>query len=165
LTSPGRGLNVRGFNCPAAVAAADRRLKQETVVEEDFPRIRRLPPYVFNIVNELKAKARARGEDIIDFGMGNPDQATPQHIVDKLVEVAQRKDTHRYSMSRGIPRLRRAVCGWYKQKYDVDLDPESQAIVTIVRKRASRTWRWRRSAPVTTCWCRTRVTRSIPMAL
>ncbi len=101
---------------------------------EEFRRIRRLPPYVFNIVNELKAAARARGEDIIDFGMGNPDQPTPQHIVDKLVEVAQRKDTHRYSMSRGIPRLRRAICNWYKSRFGVDLDPESQAIVTIGSK-------------------------------
>jgi len=101
---------------------------------EDFPRIKRLPPYVFNIVNELKAEARARGEDIIDFGMGNPDQPTPQHIVDKLVEVAQRPDTHRYSLSRGIPRLRRAICNWYKSRFDVDLDPESEAIVTIGSK-------------------------------
>ena len=101
---------------------------------EDFPRIKRLPPYVFNIVNELKADARARGEDIIDFGMGNPDQPTPQHIVDKLVEVAQRPDTHRYSLSRGIPRLRRAICNWYKDRFDVDLDPESEAIVTIGSK-------------------------------
>ncbi len=101
---------------------------------EDFRRIRRLPPYVFNIVNELKAAARARGEDIIDFGMGNPDQPTPQHIVDKLVEVAQRKDTHRYSMSKGIPRLRRAICRWYKDRFDVNLDPETQAIVTIGSK-------------------------------
>jgi len=101
---------------------------------EDFRRIGRLPPYVFNIVNELKAAARARGEDIIDFGMGNPDQPTPRHIVDKLVEVAQRKDTHRYSMSRGIPRLRRAMCNWYQERYDVELDPETQAIVTIGSK-------------------------------
>ncbi len=101
---------------------------------EDFRRIRRLPPYVFNIVNELKAAARARGEDIIDFGMGNPDQPTPQHIVDKLVEVAKRKDTHRYSMSKGIPRLRRAICRWYKDRFDVNLDPETQAIVTIGSK-------------------------------
>jgi alanine-synthesizing transaminase len=101
---------------------------------DEFPRIKRLPPYVFNIVNELKAAARARGEDIIDFGMGNPDQPTPRHIVDKLVEASQRNDTHRYSMSRGIPRLRRAVCRWYKRKYDVDLDPETQAIVTIGSK-------------------------------
>jgi len=101
---------------------------------EEFRRIKRLPPYVFNIVNDLKAAARARGEDIIDFGMGNPDQPTPQHIVDKLVEAASRKDTHRYSMSRGIPRLRRAICNWYKDRYDVQLDPESQAIVTIGSK-------------------------------
>ncbi|MGD8525041.1 MAG: alanine transaminase [Thioalkalispiraceae bacterium] len=101
---------------------------------EDFPRIKRLPPYVFNIVNELKAAARARGEDIIDFGMGNPDQPTPRHIVDKLVEVAQRGDTHRYSVSRGIPRLRRAICNWYKHKFDVELDPETEAIVTIGSK-------------------------------
>ncbi len=103
-------------------------------MNDDFQRIKRLPPYVFNIVNELKAAARARGEDIIDFGMGNPDQPTPQHIVDKLCEAAQRGDTHRYSLSRGIPRLRQAVCGWYKRKYDVDLDPESEAIVTIGSK-------------------------------
>ena len=100
----------------------------------DFQRIKRLPPYVFNIVNDLKAKARAAGEDIIDFGMGNPDQPTPQHIVDKMTEAAQRPDTHRYSVSRGIPRLRQAICGWYKKKYDVDLDPETEAIVTIGSK-------------------------------
>lgn len=101
---------------------------------QEFPRISRLPPYVFNIVNELKAKARARGEDIIDFGMGNPDRPTPQHIVDKLVEAAQRDDTHRYSVSKGIPRLRKAICGWYKRRYDVELDPETEAIVTIGSK-------------------------------
>lgn len=101
---------------------------------DDFPRIKRLPPYVFNIVGELKAAARARGEDIIDFGMGNPDQPTPEHIVEKLVEVAQRPDTHRYSLSRGIPRLRRAICNWYQQRFDVELDPESEAIVTIGSK-------------------------------
>ena len=100
----------------------------------EFRRIQRLPPYVFNIVNDLKAAARARGEDIIDFGMGNPDQPTPQHIVDKMVEATQRKDTHRYSMSRGIPRLRRAITRWYKDRYDVNLDPETQAIVTIGSK-------------------------------
>lgn len=100
----------------------------------DFQRIKRLPPYVFNIVTELKAKARARGEDIIDFGMGNPDQPTPKHIVDKLVEAAQRGNTHRYSVSRGIPRLRRAICAWYKKRFNVDLDPDSEAIVTIGSK-------------------------------
>jgi len=101
---------------------------------DDFPRIKRLPPYVFNIVNELKAAARARGEDIIDFGMGNPDQPTPKHIVDKLIEVSQRSDTHRYSLSRGIPRLRRAICRWYADKYEVELDPETESIVTIGSK-------------------------------
>jgi alanine-synthesizing transaminase len=103
-------------------------------LNEDFPRIKRLPPYVFNIVNELKSAARARGEDIIDFGMGNPDQATPQHIVDKLIEASQRPDTHRYSLSKGIPRLRRAISNWYKHRFDVDLDPETEAIVTIGSK-------------------------------
>lgn len=102
--------------------------------QADFPRIDRLPPYVFKIVNELKQSARARGEDIIDFGMGNPDQPTPQHIVDKLVEVSQRNDTHRYSMSRGIPRLRQAICDWYKRRFDVELDPETEAITTIGSK-------------------------------
>jgi len=101
---------------------------------EEFSRIKRLPPYVFNIVNELKAAARARGEDIIDFGMGNPDQPTPRHIVDKLVEATQRGDTHRYSLSKGIPRLRKAIANWYGRRYDVDLDPERQAIVTIGSK-------------------------------
>lgn len=101
---------------------------------EEFERIKRLPPYVFNIVNELKAAARARGEDIIDFGMGNPDQPTPRHIVDKLVEAAQREDTHRYSVSKGIPRLRRAICRWYGQRFGVHLDPDTQAIVTIGSK-------------------------------
>ncbi|MCK4843216.1 MAG: alanine transaminase [Methylococcales bacterium] len=101
---------------------------------EEFRRISRLPPYVFNIVNELKAKARSEGEDIIDFGMGNPDQPTPRHIVDKMVEAAERGDTHRYSISRGIPRLRKAICSWYKNRFDVDLDPETEAIVTIGSK-------------------------------
>jgi alanine-synthesizing transaminase len=100
----------------------------------EFRRIKRLPPYVFNIVNQLKAEARARGEDIIDFGMGNPDQPAPRHIVEKLVEVAQRSNTHRYSVSRGIPRLRRAICNWYRDRYDVDLDPDAQAIVSIGSK-------------------------------
>ncbi len=101
---------------------------------EEFHRISRLPPYVFNIVNDLKAQARAQGEDIIDFGMGNPDQPTPKHIVDKMVEATQRADTHRYSVSRGVPRLRRAICNWYKNRFDVDLDPETQSIVTIGSK-------------------------------
>jgi alanine-synthesizing transaminase len=101
---------------------------------DEFRRLTRLPAYVFNITSELKAAARKRGEDIIDFGMGNPDGATPKAIVDKLIEAAQKTVTHRYSLSRGIPRLRRAICNWYKKRYDVDLDPETEAIVTIGSK-------------------------------
>ena len=119
-------------------------------MKSNFPRIQRLPPYVFNIVGELKKAARARGEDIIDFGMGNPDQPTPKHIVDKLVEASVRgtesdyvrsevhdadgTHTHRYSVSKGIPRLRRAMSRWYKQRYDVDVDPESEIIAAIGSK-------------------------------
>lgn len=115
-----------------------------------FPRIQRLPPYVFNIVGDMKKAARARGEDIIDFGMGNPDQPTPRHIVDKLVEAAVRGTdsdyvvpehrneegvhTHRYSVSKGIPRLRRAMSTWYRKRYQVELDPETEIIATIGSK-------------------------------
>jgi alanine-synthesizing transaminase len=100
----------------------------------EFPRIKRLPPYVFNITGELKMAARRRGEDIIDMSMGNPDGPTPKHIVDKLVEVAQRQDTHGYSVSKGIPRLRRAITQWYRSRYAVEFDPDSEAIVTIGSK-------------------------------
>jgi len=100
----------------------------------DFPRIERLPPYVFNITGELKMAARRRGEDIIDMSMGNPDQPTPQHITDKLVEAALRENTHGYSISKGIPRLRKAICDWYSRRYEVEFDPESEAIVTIGSK-------------------------------
>ncbi|MEM9315354.1 MAG: aminotransferase class I/II-fold pyridoxal phosphate-dependent enzyme, partial [Pseudomonadota bacterium] len=103
-------------------------------MEEHFQRIRRLPPYVFSVIGDLKQAARAAGEDIIDFGMGNPDQPTPPHIVDKMVETARRGDTHRYSQSKGIPRLRKAICGWYRDRYAVDLDPETEAIVTLGSK-------------------------------
>jgi alanine-synthesizing transaminase len=101
---------------------------------EEFSRIKRLPAYVFNITAELKNAARRRGEDIIDFGMGNPDGATPQHIVDKMIEAARKPETHRYSQSRGIPRLRKAICNWYQTRYGVTLDPDSEAIVTIGSK-------------------------------
>ena len=101
---------------------------------EEFRRLTRLPAYVFNITGELKASARKRGEDIIDFGMGNPDGATPRFIVDKLIEAVQRTTTHRYSLSKGVPRLRKAICGWYKRRYNVDLNPETEAIVTIGSK-------------------------------
>ena len=99
-----------------------------------FSRISRLPPYVFNITNELKMAARRRGEDIIDLSMGNPDGPTPKHIVDKLVEAAQRPDTHGYSVSKGIPRLRKAICDWYRRRYGVELDMDAEAIVTIGSK-------------------------------
>ncbi|HSD99915.1 MAG TPA: alanine transaminase [Burkholderiales bacterium] len=101
---------------------------------EEFARIKRLPPYVFNVTGELKLAARRRGEDVIDFSMGNPDQPTPRHIVDKLIETVQRPDTHRYSVSKGIVRLRRAICNWYRARYGVELDPDSEAIVTIGSK-------------------------------
>jgi len=100
----------------------------------EFSRIKRLPPYVFNITNELKMAARRRGEDIIDLSMGNPDGPTPHHIVDKLVEASRRPDTHGYSVSKGIPRLRKAICTWYKRRYGVELDADSEAIVTIGSK-------------------------------
>src|SRR5512138_3446912 len=99
-----------------------------------FTRIERLPPYVFNITAELKMAARRRGEDIIDMSMGNPDGATPPHIVAKLVEAVQRADTHGYSASKGIPRLRRAIARWYKDRYQVEINPDTEAIVTIGSK-------------------------------
>jgi alanine-synthesizing transaminase len=100
----------------------------------DFPRIKRLPPYVFNAIGELCLQARRAGEDIIDFGMGNPDEATPAHIVNKLVEAATKPANHRYSVSRGVYKLRLAICDWYKRRYGVELDPDTEAIVTIGSK-------------------------------
>jgi alanine-synthesizing transaminase len=101
---------------------------------EEFKRIKRLPPYVFAIVTDLKVKARARGEDIIDFGMGNPDLATPPHVVDKLCEAVRNPRNHRYSASRGITKLRHAICDWYHRRYGVSVDPETEAIATIGAK-------------------------------
>jgi alanine-synthesizing transaminase len=109
-------------------------LTESAPTTEEFRRLTRLPKYVFNITGELKASARKHGEDIIDFGMGNPDGATPRHIVAKLIESAQKTPTHRYSLSRGLPRLRKAICDWYQRRYSVSLDPESEAIVTIGSK-------------------------------
>jgi len=103
-------------------------------LDESFFRINRLPPYVFNEVQALKLQARRRGEDIIDFGMGNPDEPTPPHIVDKLIEAAKNPRNHRYSASRGITKLRHAITAWYQRHYGVELDPESEAIVTIGSK-------------------------------
>ncbi|MQA42548.1 alanine transaminase [Rugamonas aquatica] len=106
----------------------------DTQTPRSFSRIDRLPPYVFNVTAELKLAARRRGEDIIDMSMGNPDGATPSHIVEKLVDTVQRPDTHGYSASKGIPRLRRAITKWYKNRYEVEFDPDSEAIVTIGSK-------------------------------
>jgi len=100
----------------------------------EFQRIKRLPPYVFSIIDGMKMAARHRGEDIVDFGMGNPDAATPPHVVAKLVEAASKPQNHRYSVSRGIYKLRVAICDWYKRRYAVDLDPDAEAIVTIGAK-------------------------------
>ncbi len=99
-----------------------------------FTRIQRLPPYVFSVTGELKMNARRRGEDIVDMSMGNPDRPTPSHIVNKLVESVKKDDTHRYSLSKGIPRLRKAICSWYKKRFDVSLNPDSEAISTIGSK-------------------------------
>lgn len=99
-----------------------------------FNRIQRLPPYVFSVTGDLKMEARRRGDDIVDMSMGNPDRPTPSHIVDKLVEVVKKEHTHRYSLSKGIPRLRQAICTWYKKRFDVSLDPEFEAIATIGSK-------------------------------
>ncbi len=103
-------------------------------MEKDFSRIERLPRYVFEEINQLKIQARHNGKDIIDFGMGNPDQPTPDFIVNKLTETVNKKETHRYSQSKGIPRLRKAISDWYDRKYNVSIDPENEAIVTMGSK-------------------------------
>ena len=103
-------------------------------MDSNFPRVNKLPPYVFDEIQKLKAAARKRGEDIIDFGMGNPDQSTPEEIVEKLRESVLKGPTHRYSQSKGIPRLRKAICDWYSRKYSVELDPETEAVVTMGSK-------------------------------
>ena len=134
-------------------------------MNQQFQRIERLPPYVFNIIGELKQQARARGEDIIDFGMGNPDQPTPQHIVDKLKETVDRGDTHRYSQSKGIPRLRKAMCDWYASRYDVDLDPRPRRLSPWVQKKDLPIWHLQPRAWVTRFWCRTHLIQSTPTDL
>ena len=103
-------------------------------MSEEFYRINRLPPYIFNIVNELKVEARKNGDDVVDFGMGNPDQKTPEHIIHKMQACANEDSVHRYSSSKGIPRLRQAISNWYENKYNVSIDPEEEAIVTIGSK-------------------------------
>ena len=102
--------------------------------EIEFEKINRLPKYVFAAVNDLKMEERHAGKDIIDFSMGNPDGDTPQHIVDKLIESIKKSKTHRYSTSKGIYKLRLAICDWYKRKYDIDLDPDTEAVVTVGSK-------------------------------
>ncbi|WP_395680637.1 aminotransferase class I/II-fold pyridoxal phosphate-dependent enzyme, partial [Inquilinus sp.] len=104
------------------------------MTDQDFHRIKRLPPYVFAEVNAMKAAARARGEDIIDLGMGNPDGPPPKHVIEKLTEAAQNPRSHGYSTSRGIPGLRRAQAAYYQRRFGVDLDPESEIVVTIGSK-------------------------------
>jgi alanine-synthesizing transaminase len=128
MADAGIGLNSQAFRPQPPVRGV------RPVPMEEFARIRRLPPYVFNITAELKMAARRKGEDIIDLSMGNPDGPTPPHIVAKLVEAAQRPDTHGYSVSKGIPRLRKAICNWYQTRYGVELDPDTEAIATIGSK-------------------------------
>jgi alanine-synthesizing transaminase len=125
----------------------------------EFTRIKRLPPYV-PITAELMMAARRRGEDIIDMSMGNPDGATPQHIVDKLVEASRRPNTHGYSVSKGIPRLRKAICDWYKRRYDVLLDPDTEAIVTIGSKEGLAHLMLATLDSGDTVWCRTQLSDS-----
>jgi len=103
-------------------------------IGEVFPRIKRLPPYVFAVVDKIKIEARRRGEDIIDLGMGNPNLPTPSHIVEKLIDAAKKPHNHRYSASRGITKLREAISNWYKRRFDVEIDPDKEAVVTIGSK-------------------------------
>jgi alanine-synthesizing transaminase len=117
----------------------------------EFRRIDRLPPYVFAVVNDLRAQARRAGEDIVDLGMGNPDLATPQPVVDKLVEAAQNPRNHRYSTSRGVPKLRKAICDWYERRYAVELDPETEALSTIGAKEGLSHLAWALVEPGDTC--------------
>src|SRR5439155_1488414 len=116
-------------------ATGEGRSRTRVASGMDFPRIKRLPPYVFNVVSDLKLQARRAGEDIVDFSMGNPDGASPPHVVEKLIEAVRKPTNHRYSVSRGIYKLRVAICDWYKRRFAVDLDPDAEAIVTMGRSR------------------------------
>ena len=129
---------------------------------EDLGRLDRVPPYVFATVTALKADLRRQGEDIIDLGMGNPDLATPKHIVDKLREAALKAPNHRYSASKGITKLRMAICDWYKRRYQVELDPESEAIVTIGAKEGISHLSWPSPNRETWFWTPTRRIPSTP---
>src|SRR5206468_3323221 len=134
---PLRAIHYLRFRTPAAIfLSCDGRGAERTQVASgmDFPRIKRLPPYVFNVVSDLKLQARRAGEDIVDFSMGNPDGASPPHVVEKLIEAVRKPTNHRYSVSRGIYKLRVAICDWYKRRFAVDLDPDAEAIVTMGSK-------------------------------
>jgi alanine-synthesizing transaminase len=139
-------------------------LMTTTTGQRRFARIDRLPPYVFNITAELKAAARRRGEDIIDMSMGNPDGATPAHIVAKLAEVAQRPDTHGYSAQQGHPAAAPRHHHWYRDRYGVDIDPDREAIVTIGSKEGLAHLMLATLDRGDTCWCPTRATRSTSTA-
>src|SRR5690606_16320929 len=122
---------------PGAVGRGSFRteVRRETIMsQQDFHRIKRLPPYVFAEVNAMKAAARSRGEDVIDLGMGNPDGPPPRHVIDKLIEASQNPRSHGYSTSRGIPGLRRAQAAYYERRFGVTLDPESEIVVTLGSK-------------------------------
>ena len=127
----------------------------------EFQRIKRLPPYVFSIIDSMKMEARHRGEDIVDFGMGNPDLPTPPHVVAKLIEAASKPANHRYSVSRGIYKLRLAIAAWYKRRYQVDIDADTEAIVTIGAKEGCRTSPGRPSIPAMSYFAQARPIRSI----
>src|SRR6266699_2547552 len=130
---PLRAIHYLRFRTPAAVfGEVPRRTRVASGM--DFPLIKRLPPYVFNVVGDLKLQARRAGEDIVDFSMGNPDGASPPHVVEKLIEAVRKPQNHRYSVSRGIYKLRVAICDWYQRRYQVSLDPDAEAIVTIGAK-------------------------------
>ena len=127
----------------------------------EFQRIKRLPPYVFSIIDGMKMAARHRGEDIVDFGMGNPDAATPPHVVAKLVEAASKPQNHRYSVSRGIYKLRVAICDWYKRRYAVDLDPDAKRSSPSAPRKGSRISPGQLSIPATWFFVRARPIRFI----
>jgi alanine-synthesizing transaminase len=138
--------------------------RHDGLVTEEFYRIKRLPPYVFAEVNAMKAAARARGEDIIDLGMGNPDGAPPKHVIDKLAEVAAKPTAHRYSASRGIPGLRKAQAAYYQRRFGVTLDPDKEVIVTLGSKEGLANLAQAITAPGTSCSRRTRPIRSTASA-
>lgn len=131
---------------------------------EEFYRIRRLPPYVFEQVNRAKAAARNAGADIIDLGMGNPDLPAPAHVLEKLKETLGKPRTDRYSASRGIPGLRRAQAAYYARRFGVKLNPDTQVVATLGSKEALPMWRRRSPRPATSSSARTRVTRFTPSA-